>query len=148
MTTRILALTLGLAALAAAQSVPAGWKIATDRRKLCQIAVPADWVADKIMPSQLTSPDKKAKVLVHGIPAPGTFASTVETAKKMFAPTKVFEESATKAWWASEPSNHKPGASWYVATGGASVCDAQVEFEGAAFDEVAKKIVASLGPAK
>jgi hypothetical protein len=32
-----------------AQSVPAGWKTVTDMRKVCQIAVPADWTPDALL---------------------------------------------------------------------------------------------------
>ena len=48
---------------AAAQTVPAGWKTVTDMRKVCQIAVPADWTPDTLLKSMAISPDKKANVV-------------------------------------------------------------------------------------
>jgi hypothetical protein len=133
---------------AAAQTVPAGWKIVTDRKGLCQIAVPADWMADKIMPSNVSSPDKKASVIVHGIAAPATYEQTVATAKTMFKPMKTFEESANRVWWSSTMRPGKTGESWYVAIGGGQVCDAQVEFQDPAFADTAKKIVGSFSAKK
>ena len=50
--------------LAAPQSVPPGWKLVKDRKSVCQMAVPEAWVADKIMITQLTAPDKKANALM------------------------------------------------------------------------------------
>jgi hypothetical protein len=132
---------------AAAQTVPAGWKTVTDMRKVCQIAVPADWTADSLIKSFVTSPDKKANAVVHGLRAGSDFAGVVASAKLMLPPAKTFEESASKIWYEETP---KPGTTergWYVAVGGAQACNAEIKFEGAAFEETAKKIAASLGPA-
>lgn len=134
---------------AAAQSVPAGWKIVKDRKQHCQIAVPADWTTDKILTSQATAPDKSASALVHGIP-PGaaTYADTVKAAKGLYKPIKTFEESGSRTWYSTAPDPGQTGTSWYVATGGAQVCDAQILFKTPASEATAKQIVMSLTPVK
>lgn|ERR1035438_7358547 len=134
-----------LAGTAAAQTVPAGWKVVTDNQKLCQIAVPADWTPDTLVKSFQMSPDKKSNAVVHALRAGTDFKSMVNTAKQLFPPVKVFEESATKVWYEKAPSSTKPNETdWYFAIGGSQVCNAEVTFEGAAMQDTAKKIVASL----
>jgi hypothetical protein len=73
---------------AAAQDVPAGWKVVKDRKQTCQMAVPSDWTGSAIMPSNLTSPDKKANVVFGGKPASAAYADIVKMAKSMFKPVK------------------------------------------------------------
>ncbi len=132
---------------AAAQTVPPGWKTVTDMRKVCQVAVPADWTPDSLIKSFVTSPDKKSNVTVHGLAAGSDYARIVANAKMMFPPAKTFEESATKIWFEETPKPGSTGTTWYFAIGGAQPCNAELKFEGTAMAESAKKIVASLAPA-
>jgi len=133
-----------LGGMAAAQTVPAGWKTVTDMRKVCQIAVPADWTPDALLKSMLTSPDQKANVVVHGMSAGTDFARVMANAKMMLPPAKTFEESATRLWYEEAPKPGKTSTKWYFAIGGAQSCNAEIEFEGAALEGTAKKIVSSL----
>jgi hypothetical protein len=116
-------------------------------RKVCQIAVPADWTPDTLLKSMAISPDKKANVVVHGLNAGADYARIVANAKLMFPPAKTFEESATKIWFEETPQPGKTATKWYFAIGGAQPCNAEIQFEGAAFADTAKKIVGTLGPA-
>ncbi len=133
--------------MAFSQSAPQGWKVITDSKKLCQVMVPADWVADKIMTSMATAPDKKTNVVVHGLPAGTDFAQTIASAKQIFPPVKVYEETAGKVLFSSK-HNGTPGVDWYFATAGSQVCNAQLSLAEAIPEAVAKQIVASLGPKK
>jgi hypothetical protein len=127
---------------------PAGWQVAKDRKQACQIAVPPGWTADKIMPANLTAPDKKANVIVGSKPAGVTYADIVKMAKDMFKPLKTFEETAGRTWFASTPDRGSKGTSWYVALGTSPVCEAQIQFQDPAFESDAKQMVMSLKSAK
>jgi hypothetical protein len=131
-----------------AQTVPAGWKTVTDMQKLCQIAVPSDWTPDSLIKSFVVSGDKKSNVVVHGLKAGTDYKDMVATAKQLFPPVKVFEETATKIWFEKAPPAAKTTTTWYFAVGGSQVCNAEITFDGAAMQDTAKKIVASLAPAK
>jgi len=133
---------------AAAQTVPAGWKTVTDMRKVCQIAVPVDWIPDSLIKSFVNSPDKKSNAVVHALRAGADYAQAVSMAKMMMPPAKVIEESATRIWYEETPKPGKTATTWYFAIGGAQSCNAEVQFEGAGMEDTAKKIVASLTVAK
>jgi hypothetical protein len=123
-----------------AADIPSGWKTIKDRKQVCQVAVPNDWTTDKILTSMATAPDKKANVIVHGLPPSANYAETVATAKKMFQPLKVFDETGSRTWFSSARRNGKPGSSWYVATGGSQVCNAQVDFDDASMEATARRL--------
>jgi hypothetical protein len=95
----------------------------------------------------VTSPDKKANVVVHGLGAGADYATIVANAKMLFPPSKTFEESATKIWFEETPKPGTTARTWYFAIGGAQACNAELKFDGAALEDTAKKIVASLAPA-
>ena len=142
-----IAAALVLAATAAPQAVPAGWKVVKDRKAVCQVAVPADWIADKIMITDLTAPDKKSKATMGAKPAGVTYAEIVKMAKDMFKPGKSFDDSANRTWFVETATTGKKTA-WYAVVNTSPVCEVQVEFQDAAFEADAKKIVESLGKAK
>jgi hypothetical protein len=133
-------------AIHATAQATAGWQVLKDRKQLCQISVPAGWTADKIMPGNVTAPDKKAKVIFGSRPAGVTYADIVKMAKEMFKPVKTFEESAARTWFASAAKG--TSSSWYVAMSTAPVCEARIEFQDAAFETDAKQMAASLKSAK
>ncbi len=139
---------IALWALSAAAQTPAGWQVAKDRKQLCQLSVPAGWTADKIMPSSLTAADKKGSVVFSHKPASVSYADLVKMAKEMFKPVKIFEESGSRTWFAAQPGPGQTGTSWYVAMNSSPVCEAQITFKNAAFEESAKQMVNSLKPVK
>lgn len=125
---------------------PAGWQVMKDKKGQCQMAVPPGWVADKIMPGSVAATDRSANVVFSGKPAEVTYQQIAGMAKEMFKPVKVFEESASRTWFASAPARGK--SSWYVVLGTKPVCEAQIEFKAPAFEATAKQMVESLKPAK
>jgi hypothetical protein len=135
-----------LASAAFAQT-PAGWQTMKERKQACQISVPAGWTADKIMPGNLTSPDKKANVILGAKPDSASYADITKMAKDMFKPTSTMEDSPNKTFFVEKSG--KPGqTAWYVAINTKPVCEAQITFEGAGFEATAKQIAGSLKSAK
>jgi len=131
------------------QEVPSGWKAVKDRQGACQIAVPGDWVADKLIKSFMTSADGKASAVAHGLRAGQQFAEGTALAKQVMKPTKTIEDSGKRVWYAYEGSGGAGGGTnWYVAVAGSPVCTAQISFKDAAAEEIAKKIALSLTQAK
>src|SRR5215831_9876891 len=133
---------------AAAQDVPAGFKLVKDRKQACQMAVPSDWTGSAIMPSNLTSPDKKASVVFGSKPASQVYADLVKMAKSMFKPVKMIEENDKRTWYVSETARGKSGTSMYVALNTSPLCEAQIEFQDAGFEGKAKQMVESLKAVK
>jgi hypothetical protein len=132
-----------------AQEVPSGWKVVKDKAGTCQMAVPADWVADKLISSFMTSPDGKANAVPHSIRAGQTFAQAKETAKMVTPPTKIIEDSAKRLWYASQgAATAAGGTDWYVAVATSPICTAQISFKVPAMEDMAKKIAMSLTQAK
>jgi hypothetical protein len=133
---------------ASAQDVPAGFKLVKDRKQACQMVVPSDWTGSAIMPSNLTSPDKKASVVFGSKPPSQAYADLVKMAKSMFKPVTMIEENDKRTWYVSETARGKSGTSWYVALNTSPLCEAQVEFQDAAFEAKAKQMVNSLKATK
>jgi hypothetical protein len=132
-----------------AQDVPSGWKVVKDRQGACQLAVPPDWVADKLMPSFMQSPDSKANAVAHGLRQGQSFGDAVNLAKQVTPPDKMIEESGKRVWYtykgASTPDG---GGDYYVAVAGSTICTAQIGFKSPALAETAKKIALSVTQAK
>jgi len=132
-----------------AQDVPSGWKVVKDKQGACQLAVPAGWVADKLISSFVGSADGKANAVPHGVRAGQSFVEATTLAKQGLQPTKTIEDSGKRLWYAYQGgSTAAGGADWYVAVPGNPVCTAQISFKTPAMEETAKKIALSLKPAK
>ena len=100
------------------------------------------------MPSNLTSPDKKASVVFGSKPASQAYADLVKMAKSMFKPVTMIDENDKRTWYVAEPGRGKIGTSWFVALNTSPLCEAQIEFQGAGFEGKAKQMVESLKAAK
>ena len=142
----VLWLSISIAALA---ETPAGWQLMKDRKSQCQMSVPPGWTADKIMPGNVTAPDKSANVIFGGKPAAATFQQIADMAKDMFKPVKVFEDTPKRVWFASAPTSGK--ASWYVVINSKPVCEAQIRFpdpaaKGGNAEVMVRQMVESLKP--
>jgi hypothetical protein len=135
-------------ALTAAAQTPAGWEVLKDKKQLCQIAVPSGFTADRIMPSSLTSADKKTNIIFSNKPASASYGDIAKMAKDMFKPTKTFEETATRTWFVSTPNRGSKGTTWYAVIASSPVCEVQIVFEDPAFEGNAKLIVNSLKSTK
>jgi hypothetical protein len=132
-----------------AQQVPGGWKTVKDRQGVCQIAVPGDWVSDKLVASFMQSADGKANAVAHGLRAGQSFTDATSLAKQMMVPSKVIEDSPKRVWYAYQGASSPQGeTNWYVAVAGNPVCTAQITFKVAATEETAKKIALSLTQGK
>jgi hypothetical protein len=146
---RIAPLLVCLAATAAAADVPSGWKVVKDKANRCEMAVPQDWTSDPLVASFVTSPDKKTSAVVHGLdPKRGDYKTTVDLAKQMYKLTKVVEDSASRTMFTYAQQNGKPGEGLWIATSGPQVCTATVDYADTSFAADARKIGASVGPAK
>jgi hypothetical protein len=137
-----------LVAVSSAQTVPAGWKVIKDKKQLCQIAVPSDWIQDKIMTSMVNAPDNKANIVMSPKPADATFKDISDMAKSMFKPAKSFDSSANRIWFEEAATPGHKGSAWYAVINTSPVCEVQVEFQNPAFEADAKKIVESLSKVK
>lgn len=146
---------IGAAVLLAASTVvlvaqPAGWKVVTDRKKTCQYAVPADWIADPVVLGSATSADKKSSVVIHGNAQ--SLAEIKPMIQQMIPPDKTIEDSGKRYWYSYKHlanASDLPGTNWYVAVavpGG--ICAAQVGFKDPAGEAVAKQVVDTMGAAK
>jgi hypothetical protein len=86
--------------LVCAQAVPSGWKVVKDKAGTCQLAVPADWTADKLVSSFVSAPGGKANAVVHSQRAGQTFTEAVALSKQVMRPSQVMEDSAKRSWYA------------------------------------------------
>jgi hypothetical protein len=132
-----------------AQDVPSGWKVVKDKKGTCQMAVPADWVTDKLLVSNATSPDNKSSAVVHGASPDQSFAEATDMVKQVIKPAKILEDSGKRLRYVYEGNGSAAGATnWYAAVPGKPVCTMQVTFRAPVLEETAKKIIMSEGPAK
>jgi hypothetical protein len=131
-------------------SVPAGWKVLTDRKKTCQFAVPADWTTDALLLGTATSADKKSNVVVKGNEQ--SLANIKPLVQQMMPPDKTIEDNGKRYWYSYKHlanGGDLPGTNWYVAVAAPSgICAAQVSFKDPAGEAVAKQIVDTIGAAK
>src|ERR1700733_13388535 len=103
---------LALAGLAAAQD----GQVIKDRQNLCQISVPSDWTADKLLHSMAASPDKKNSSIISALRAGASYQQTAAVAKTTYSVTKTVEESGARTVFVYANRNGKPGGGIYVAT--------------------------------
>jgi hypothetical protein len=123
--------------------------VVKDRQGACQLAVPADWVSDKLVASFMQSADGKANAVPHGLRAGQTFAEAMVLAKQVTPPSKMIEESAKRVWYAYQGAGAAGGGTdWYVAVAGGTICTAQISFKNPATEDTARKIALSLTQAK
>jgi hypothetical protein len=147
---RILILVLLLFCPGSAQPIPSGWKVITDAKGTCQIAVPPEWalltensgaaiLQDSTtaiavvtsQPGQVFKPMTEAMQRVLGIRKESMFENTV---KRLFYQDKTSKNSSdTNAYSASLPSK-------------AGTCSCHISFLPSIPEETAKKIALSLGP--
>lgn len=113
--------------------------------------MPGDWVVDASanrtegQTGHMKSPNGKVAVSIQEH-APGqTLARAKEVALAFNKDAKTMEDSPKRVWLAY---NRAGMTIWDVLTAGNPVCDAQVIMDGASMQDIAKKIVATVGPAK
>ncbi len=130
-----------------AQTIPPHWRVIESVEKGCQVAVPRDWMHDRAVPNRAASPDGRSHVAVHESTSGRTLAKVGAEAEQVMRPVRIFENTDQRLWY--ETSDRKNDTRWYVAVAdGGKVCDAQIQYEGPRQEAIAKKIVATLGPAQ
>jgi hypothetical protein len=145
---KLIVITTMAFALTAAAQTPAGWQVMKDKKQLCQISVPAGWIADKIMPGSLTAGDKKASLIFSSKPDGVSYGEIARAAKDMFKPTQTFEETVSRTWFVSTPDRGSKGTTWYSAINSKPVCEVEIKFQDPTFEANAKLIVNSLKSTK
>ncbi len=132
-------------------AAPDGWKILIDRSKTCQISVPSDWKVDQFSPSSAGAPDNKSSMTMHASPNQ-TLAKAKGTFEMLFPPTKVIEDSATRAWIAYKADSvavDSPEVNWYVAIPvKTSVCAVQIDFKNPSSEPMMKQLAESMSAVK
>lgn len=142
---------LTLAATASAASVPAGWTPVKDVQGACQVAVPRDFKANyPTLPSLVKSADGKIDVQV--VNQPGKTVTPLDSAaQKVLGVDKVFDNTPQRVFYSNKPANFAGTevTSWHVRVPGSnSVCFATITMRAGASEDTAKKIAATIGPAK
>jgi len=134
----------------AAQTVPGGWQIVKDPKNACQVAVPADWVIYGDSRSAAIFHDA-ATALVVVTSQPGqAFAPLTEHLQTILniSKGKLFENSAKRIFYQDKASSHPDDPNWYTFSvpGKNGTCSGHLTFLPSISDDVARKIVLSLGP--
>ncbi len=133
--------------LCVAQTIPPHWRVIESPEKACQVAAPPDWKQDGVVTNRAVSPDRRSHVVVHQSTPGQTLAKIGAAAKQVMAPVHIFENTDKRLWY--ETDDKKNDTRWYVAVpGDGKICDAQIQYNGPRQEAIAKKIAASLGPAK
>lgn len=142
-TLSIAVLTAGFAANAAAA---ASLNILSSK-KTCQMTVPSNWEQGELLKSTADSPDKKMSAVISSGGNDTTLAFAKSVMESSFKPTKVFEDSPHRLWYAYDMGNGS--TNWYVGVPGThkNVCGAQISFKNASMESTAKAIALSVGPA-
>ena len=131
-----------LCGLAAAQSVPPGWKIVKDSKGACQMAVPPDWRVSNDMAFHNNTPPDQAGVASSTLGISPINAST----QKMLHVDKMFENTNQRIFFSVGGGRSKDFRINVSRPGGA--CSATVTFSPPITEDTAKKIALSVGPAK
>ena len=113
----------------------------------CQMTVPADWKADSLLKTEVTSPDKSASAVLSSPNPPFTLAEVKPVVQQSLKPTKSIEDSAQRLWYAYETS-YAQGTGWYVGVPGKDghICAAQISFKSAAQEALARNVALSIRP--
>ena len=142
-----------------------GWKVVKSPKRLtrtaspndrggggsCQLAVPGDWVvdteADKTVgqTGHMKSPNGKASVSIQEHPPGQPLSSAKNVALQFDKRAKVMEESPSRVWLTSP---YVLGTTWTVLVAGNPVCEGHFIIEEASMEAVAKRIAATIAPAK
>ena len=148
-----------------AAQVPAGWKVVKSPQRLtrttsptdrgggggCQVAVPGDWVidadADRTVgqTGHMKSPSGKVSVSIQEHPPGETLARAKDIALQFNKRAKVLEESSSRVWLTSP---YVLGTTWEVLVAGNPICDGHFIIEDKSMEDLAKKIAATVAPAK
>lgn len=154
-----------LCGVSLAVEVPAGWKVVKSPARLtrsaspadhggggsCQLAVPGNWVVDTEanntvgQTGHMKSPNDKVSASIQEHPPGQPLSAAKSVALQFDKRAKVLEESPNRVWLTSP---YVFGTTWTVLVAGNPVCDGHFIIEDPAMQDLAKKVVTTVGPSK
>jgi hypothetical protein len=145
---KFLGLLIIFAAALGAQ-VPTGWKVLHDKTNACQVAVPADWNVPAQSGWMAMAPKDQGDVQL--VSQPGrTVKPMNEMAQKALMIDKMIDNTPARVFFASQPTKSAQPLTPYTAhvPGNGGICAAMIAVRPGIAEDMVKKIVATLGPAK
>jgi hypothetical protein len=146
----LLALFLSLCSSVSAQTVPAGWTVVRDSKGVCQLGVPPEWepFSDGTGAAVWHDPTTAIAVVTS---QPGQFFKPFTDAqlKILGIPKeKVFENTAKRLFYQDKTSRNAEDSNAYSAMvpGKGGTCSGHVVIAPSIAEEIARKILLSLGP--
>ena len=133
-----------------AQVVPAGWQIVKDAKNVCQLAVPADWTPYGENKGAAILHETSTAIAVVTSQPGQSFSPMPENLLRVLdiRPEKMFENTAKRIFYQEKTSQAQGDANAYSfsvpAKGG--TCSGHLTFLPSVTEDVARKIVLSLGP--
>ena len=133
-----------------AQVVPTGWQIIKDAKNACQLAVPADWsVYGESRSAAVLHDSSTALVVVTSQPGQsfGPLTERLLTVLNI-GKEKLFENTSKRIFYEDKASHHPADPKWYTFSvpGNNGTCSGRLTFLPSLSDDIARKIVFSLGP--
>ena len=141
--------TLALLFALVLDSIPSGWIVLKDQKKVCQVGAPADFKADPNFPGLAKGPGDAVEVAVFSSPA--QVKPIMESVGKMMGIEKFVDNSATRVFYQSKQLKLNDGrmsTQWTVKVprnGGQ--CFATITVVPGGQEDVVKKIAATISPA-
>jgi hypothetical protein len=133
--------TISLLIGSTALTAQSGLQTVKDKTGACQISVPPNWTLLSI-PGYANSPQRTTTIVTSGHRQYHAFSA--ETLKVLNV-DKVFENSASRAFWVNRPGGSPPLVSYHVETPGrVNSCIAEITLPVSASEDDAKKIALSL----
>jgi len=133
-----------------AQTVPSGWQVIKDSKNACQIAVPSDWVIYGDSRSAAVFHDASTGLVVVTSQPGQAFAPLPERLQAVLNidKGKLFENSAKRVFYQDKVSTHPADPNWFTFSvpGKNGTCSGHLTFLPSISEELARKIVLSLGP--
>jgi hypothetical protein len=139
-----------LPALLIADAIPSGWTVLKERTGACQIGAPGDFKPDSMSPSLAKGPGDAMEVQIYSSTSP--VKPLNETVAKVMGIEKMFENTDKRIFYALKQAKVMDGrmiTAWRVTvprTGGS--CFATITLTPAGSEDLARKIAATIGPAK
>jgi hypothetical protein len=135
-----------------AQTVPADWRIVTDAKRVCQIAVPPEWVPLPGSPGAVVLHDPSTAIAVVTSQPGQAFKPLTQSLRKLFETRgeKMLENSAKRILYKDRTSRNPDDPSAYSASvpGKGGTCSCRVLFLPSVSADIVKQITLSLGPVR
>jgi hypothetical protein len=133
-----------------AQVVPSDWQIVKDSKNACQIAVPPDWsIYGESRSAAVLHDTSTALAVVTSQPGQAFAPLTAHLQAVLnLSKDKLFENTAKRIFYEDKASAHADDPKWYSFSvpGKNGTCSGHLTFLPSIPDDIARKIVFSLGP--